>query len=208
MKKRLNASPGLCGVFTHDWLLRRSELGPGAKLLYSALARRSDDRGTAREHLRVLAREVGVGEADVARHLVELEECGLLRLKSHGEVPALYSFTFLTHPWMGGAEGDAGAVGGAGRRRPPRVPRSRFPREVCQRFAEHLISKGRKIRNIQGFTTYLYLDGEQDERIAGFLEKGRDAGGAGDGACEAKSGGGSESGPTMAEGSVGEKAAA
>lgn len=175
MRRRLNASPGLNGVFTDDWLLCRRELGPGAKLVYAALARQSDPRGVTRAHLRELARELGVGEEAVAHCLVELEELGLMHLKRHAKVSAHYCCTFLRHPWMVGAEGDKKSAGGRPARR---VPLSKFPFEVCQWFTAHLISKGRRFRDPRSFAGSLYWTGKADDEITrAVAERGGPQGG-------------------------------
>ncbi len=99
------------GAFVPFWLLSRQEIGPGAKLTYAALAQQANSRGAVQLHFRVQAAALGEDEGQLSRHLMELEEVGLIQV-SRGNVSSEDIRVFFPpHPWMTGLEQSPEAVG-------------------------------------------------------------------------------------------------
>lgn len=93
----------LAGVFTPFWLLSRRELSAGAKLTYCTLALQANAKSQAQLNFPLLCATLGENEGQVARHLSELEERGLiesLRGNANSEDVRLF---FPPHQWMNSA---------------------------------------------------------------------------------------------------------
>ena len=100
MRANFNVYHFFAGAFVPFWLLSRQELGPGAKLTYAALAQQANSRGAVQLHFRVQAATLGEDEGQLSRHLMELEEVGLIQV-SRGNVSSEDIRVFFPpHPWM------------------------------------------------------------------------------------------------------------
>lgn len=111
MRESFNVYHFFAGAFVPFWLLSRQEIGAGAKFAYAALAQQANSRGSVQLHFRVQAAALGVDEGQLARHLTELEEAGLIHV-SRGNVNSEDVRVFFPpHPWMSGLE-QARQVGG------------------------------------------------------------------------------------------------
>lgn len=98
----INPSIIFGGIFIPDWLLRRTEVSQGAKLLYAALRQYADiATGEASPKQATLAVDLGVGVRQVGHYLNELRSNDLIEVHQIGlQQPNRY--LFLTHPWMYG----------------------------------------------------------------------------------------------------------
>lgn len=104
MRANFNVYHFFAGAFVPFWLLSRQELGPGAKLTYAAMAQQANSRGAVQLHFRVQATALGEDEGQLSRHLMELEEVGLIQV-SRGNVSSEDIRVFFPpHPWMTGIE--------------------------------------------------------------------------------------------------------
>lgn len=86
------------GAFAPNWLLRRTEISAGAKLLYAKLAQygRSGECYPGQERL---AEELGVSPRQVRRYVQELEDEGLVLVRHTGN-GRTNRYLFPVHPWM------------------------------------------------------------------------------------------------------------
>jgi hypothetical protein len=110
LKANFNVYHFFAGAFIPFWLLSRQEIGPGAKLTYAALAQQANSRGAVQLHFRVQAAALGEDEGQLSRHLMELEEVGLIQV-SRGNVSSEDIRVFFPpHPWMAGIEQQTQAV--------------------------------------------------------------------------------------------------
>jgi hypothetical protein len=110
LKANFNVYHFFAGAFVPFWLLSRQELGPGAKLTYAALAQQANSRGAVQLHFRVQAAALGEDEGQLSRHLMELEEVGLIHV-SRGNVSSEDIRVFFPpHVWMAGLEQPTQAV--------------------------------------------------------------------------------------------------
>ena len=110
MKANFNVYHFFAGAFVPFWLLSRQEIGPGAKLTYASLAQQANSRGAVQLHFRVQAAALGEDEGQLSRHLMELEEVGLIQV-SRGNVSSEDIRVFFPpHVWMAGLEQQTQAV--------------------------------------------------------------------------------------------------
>ena len=99
MKKYINPYNLFVGSFIPNWLLRRTEISPGAKLCYARLSQFAGRDGECFPAQVTLAAEIGAGERQLRRYLSELEEWGLIEIVQVGlNQPNRYRF--LWHTWM------------------------------------------------------------------------------------------------------------
>ena len=104
MKANFNVYHFFAGAFVPFWLLSRQEISPGAKLTYAALAQQANSCGAVQLHFRVQAAALGEDEGQLSRHLMELEEVGLIQV-SRGNVSSEDIRVFFPpHPWMAGLD--------------------------------------------------------------------------------------------------------
>lgn len=82
-----------------EWLERRPELSPGAKLVYARLARFGGRDGSAYPSRETLAEAVGLPLRTVARHLAELKEARLVVADRPG-LGRSNRYRFLWHEWI------------------------------------------------------------------------------------------------------------
>jgi hypothetical protein len=104
MRGDFNIYHYFAGAFVPFWLLSRQEVGAGAKLAYAALAQQANSRGAVQLHFRVQAAALGEDEGQLSRHLMELEEVGLIQVSRGNVSPEDVRVFFPPHPWMRGIE--------------------------------------------------------------------------------------------------------
>jgi hypothetical protein len=104
VKANFNVYHFFSGAFVPFWLLSREEVGPGAKLTYAALAQQANSRGAVQLHFRVQAAALGEDEGELSRHLMELEEVGLIQVSRGNVSTEDIRVFFPPHPWMAGLE--------------------------------------------------------------------------------------------------------
>jgi len=91
------------GSFVPNWLMCRTEVSPGAKLLYGRLCQHAGKDGTCYPGQDTLAAELGVGERQVRHYLTELVGHSLLAVKRLG-LGRTNRYLFPLHPWMTDAD--------------------------------------------------------------------------------------------------------
>ncbi|MDQ3819504.1 MAG: helix-turn-helix domain-containing protein, partial [Acidobacteriota bacterium] len=96
----------LAGPFIQYWLLSRREISGGAKLVYSVLAQQANSRGATQLHSQMTAVSLGIDEGQLARHLMELEEVGLVQVSRGNLHPEDLRVYFPLHPWLTVSEND------------------------------------------------------------------------------------------------------
>jgi hypothetical protein len=102
LKANFNVYHFFAGAFVPFWLLSRQEISPGAKLTYAALAQQANSRGAVQLHFRVQAASLGEDEGQLSRHLMELEEVGLIQVSRGNVSQEDIRVFFPPHPWMTG----------------------------------------------------------------------------------------------------------
>jgi len=128
----------LAGSFVPYWLLSRREVSGGAKLAYSQLAQRANSKGVTQLHSQMAAVSLGIDEGQLARHLMELEEVGLVQVSRGNLHPEDLRIYFPRHPWLTVSVSDQAGLPSSDRRDASLSP-PLFPREVK---AEGLKSTG------------------------------------------------------------------
>jgi hypothetical protein len=88
------------GSHVPNWLMRRKDVPPGAKLCYGRLAQFAGKRGYCWPKIKTLAKELGISERMTARYLKILKDKELI-VSNHSD-PRLRSnhYYFRLHPWM------------------------------------------------------------------------------------------------------------
>lgn len=119
----------LGGSFIPYWLLSRREVSGGAKLAYSLLAQQANSRGATQLHSQITAVSLGIDEGQLARHLMELEEFGLVQVSRGNLHPEDLRVYFPLHPWLTVSENDQIGPPSSDRSKASLPPRP-FPREV------------------------------------------------------------------------------
>ena len=104
MKGDFNIYRYFAGAFVPYWLLSRQEIGAGAKLAYAALAQQANSRGAVQVHFQMHASALGEDEGQLARHLTELEEFGLIQVSRGNVHQEDIRVFFPRHEWMAGLE--------------------------------------------------------------------------------------------------------
>lgn len=104
MKANFNIYHFFAGAFVPFWLLSRQEIGAGAKLTYAMLAQQANSRGVTQLHFQVQATAMGEDEGQLARHLTELEEVGLIQVSRGNVHQEDIRVFFPRHEWMAGLE--------------------------------------------------------------------------------------------------------
>jgi Helix-turn-helix domain len=88
------------GSFIANWLERRKELSPDAKLCYARLSRYADRRtGMAWLKQETLGEDLGVSPRTIRDYLGELEKHSLIESEQRGFGRA-NRYRFLQHPWF------------------------------------------------------------------------------------------------------------
>jgi DNA-binding transcriptional regulator YhcF (GntR family) len=87
------------GLFIPEGLARGDLISPGAKLAWGRLARYAGQDGQCYPSVKTLAAEIGVGERQTQKYLVELEKARLIRRRSCfvGRAQTSNTFEFLWH---------------------------------------------------------------------------------------------------------------
>jgi hypothetical protein len=98
-RERINPYRLFVGSFIPNWLLRRAEVSPGAKLCYARLCQYAGDNGRAFPAQPTLAEELGVKQRQVRNLLSELKKCNLIEAERNG-LGQSNDYFFLKHPWM------------------------------------------------------------------------------------------------------------
>jgi hypothetical protein len=104
VKANFNIYHFIAGAFVPFWLLSRQEVGAGAKLTYAMLAQQANSRGATQLHFQVQATALGEDEGQLARHLTELEEVGLIQVSRGNVHQEDIRVFFPRHEWMAGLE--------------------------------------------------------------------------------------------------------
>ncbi len=104
MKGDFNIYRYFAGAFVPYWLLSRQEIGAGAKLAYAVLAQQANSRGAVQVHFQMHASALGEDEGQLARHLTELEEFGLIQVSRGNVHQEDIRVFFPRHEWMVGLE--------------------------------------------------------------------------------------------------------
>jgi DNA-binding MarR family transcriptional regulator len=88
-------------IKTESWLMRRSELSVGVKLVYFALKSHYDyDAQQARATQRQLAECLGMTDRHVRAALGQLRALGLIQRVQAPAGAKTVSYVFLRHPWQ------------------------------------------------------------------------------------------------------------
>lgn len=101
-KKRINPFMRYQGGWVPNWLLRREEVSPSAKLLYARLMQYAGEDGSCFPKVETLAVEIAVSERQVARLLDELEKDYQLIERDSGRLAKgakVNEYFFLEHEW-------------------------------------------------------------------------------------------------------------
>lgn len=99
--RRFNPYKLFTGGIVPEWLLRRSEISPGGKLVYARLARYAGEHGAAFPKVRTLASEVGLSTRQTQRYIAELEKAALLETdRTRNIVGQPSRYFFLWHTWI------------------------------------------------------------------------------------------------------------
>lgn len=104
MKANFNIYHFFAGAFVPFWLLSRQEISAGAKMTYAMLAQQANSRGITQLHFQVQATALGEDEGQLARHLTELEEVGLIQVSRGNVHQEDIRVFFPRHEWMAGLE--------------------------------------------------------------------------------------------------------
>jgi hypothetical protein len=159
----------LRGVFIPLWLIARPEVGHGAKLLYVLLVQKAGVKGVSRAFVPALATEMGDDEAQIYRHLSELESCGFVEVRKQDAEAEILHCTFPAYEPSGrGRAREIYARKSDGRR----PPDSRHSLDSCVRYAKAKKRAGEGIRNVYALGTHFHRTGYQDEEIDLFLAGG------------------------------------
>lgn len=104
MKRQFNVYHFFAGAFVPAWLLSRQEVEAGAKLAYALLAQQANSSGVTQLNFQMQGMALGDPDGQLARHLMELEEVGLIQV-SRGNVHLEDIRVFFPrHWWMVGIE--------------------------------------------------------------------------------------------------------
>jgi hypothetical protein len=104
LKSDFNVYYFFAGGFVPSWLLSRQEISAGAKLTYSLLAQQANSSGFTQLNFRMQGAALGEDEGQLAHHLMELEEVGLIRVSRGNVHTEDVRVFFPPHHWMTGLE--------------------------------------------------------------------------------------------------------
>lgn len=99
MKSYVNPHKLFVGSFIPNWLLRRNEISPGAKLGYARLCQYAGKDGVCFPKQETLAKELGCSRSQIIRYLKELKAHNLIERQRIG-LHCSNRYRFLYHPWM------------------------------------------------------------------------------------------------------------
>ena len=97
--RRINPWRKFIGSMVPNWLMRRPEVGQGAKLAYGRLVQFAGREGRCFPMQETLGRELGVGERMARNYIRELERFKLIESVQNGNATS-NDYRFLEHPWM------------------------------------------------------------------------------------------------------------
>jgi hypothetical protein len=132
--RRINPYKLFVGAFIPNWLLRRPELTPGAKLCYARLAQYAGEQGVAYPGQDRLAHELAVTSRQVRSYLQELEALKLIGHEQLGK-RVTNRYFFYWHAWMDQPEDEGSPEPPEGDRKSTSTPEgdrkstSRHPRK-------------------------------------------------------------------------------
>jgi hypothetical protein len=94
-------NPGFIGNFspTPNWLLCRTEISSGAKILYARLCQFAGDNGKCFPGVKTLSDEIGSSQRQVARFLNELSDNDLI-IRNRRGLTRTNTYDFPHHEWM------------------------------------------------------------------------------------------------------------
>lgn len=98
-KERINPNQTATFAKFPNWLMRRKELSPGAKILYCRAAQYAGNKNYARVKQETLCLETGFCVRQVRDYIKELEHFGLIEIQQIG-LNKCNIYYFLDHPWM------------------------------------------------------------------------------------------------------------
>jgi hypothetical protein len=104
VKEQFNVYHFFAGAFVPAWLLSRQEVGAGAKLAYALLAQQANSNGITQLNFRMQGVALGDPDGQLARHLMELEEVGLIQVSRGNVHQEDIRVFFPRHRWMVGLE--------------------------------------------------------------------------------------------------------
>jgi hypothetical protein len=88
------------GAMVPNWLMRRKEVSPGAKLCYGKLCQFNGKNGKCFPGRELLAKELGCSPRSVTRYVKELQKWNLLDVIRVGK-RCTNRYLFHRHKWMG-----------------------------------------------------------------------------------------------------------
>jgi len=97
--KQINPYKMFVGSFVPNWLEVRTEISPGAKLIYARLARFAGKNGKCNPKLETLAESLGTNKRQIIRFLDELKDSKLIERKRNG-LNRSNDYYFLETEWM------------------------------------------------------------------------------------------------------------
>jgi Helix-turn-helix domain len=98
-KAYINPYKLFVGSFVPNWLLRRKEVSPGAKLCYARLCQYAGQAGEAFPYQESLAEELGVSLRQAQEYLKELQQHRLIESRQRGFQQSNV-YRFLNHTWI------------------------------------------------------------------------------------------------------------
>jgi len=99
-EKYINPYKLFIGSFIPNWLLCRSDISFGAKLIYAKLCQYAGKNGKCWPNQVMIGKDVGCSARQVKRYIKELFNFKLISLIKEG-FPGKNVYKFLYHPWMG-----------------------------------------------------------------------------------------------------------
>jgi hypothetical protein len=139
----------LAGPFVPYWLLSRPEISGGAKLVYALLAQQANSRGATQLHSQMAAVALGIDEGQLARHLMEMEEAGLIQVSRGNLHPEDLRIYFPRHHWMIGLAGEQTDFASSSKPHEAFPPSRLFPRGVKAERLQATESEQPILPNIQ-----------------------------------------------------------
>ena len=97
---RINPYKSFTGAWIPNWLLERSEISVGAKVVYARLAQYAGKDGVAFPKIPELAEAIGTPIRTLQRYLTELKDNDLIETVYHREKCQASDYFFLEHEWM------------------------------------------------------------------------------------------------------------
>lgn len=99
MTEYFNPASKFQGIFMPSWLMKRTGLNAGSKLLYAVLAKYAHGSGEAWPEQKSLAEDCGVEARSIRNHIKELVDAGLIEVEQRG-LRKSNIYRFVWHDWM------------------------------------------------------------------------------------------------------------